>query len=1033
MELKLYNRLKQELLGDFVEAAESNNPEYQRRVAAYAPRVETGLPRPQARLIQGWVDRYNRLARAPVQLRYYQILALYFTEHVLASKRRRGEYLNQKALVYWMATGSGKTLLMHLNILQYIDHIGGLSAFDELQIVLTTPGVNLIVQHERELRPLIESLNRACNNRIKLTIASTAALLNKEPGYFKLPPHHRIHRLVLVDEGHIGLAGGANGTSMGAFKQLREDLLQPDNAFLFEYSATYHGIADKHVREYEEQIVYDYNYYRFFRDGYGKDYAIQKRGDDRFAAAGWEQREYFDTCFDTLADKLGVFHELRVSQARGSGEVPFTGQFPDKPLLAFMGNTVEDPKSEGQGDKDEVSDIRKILAYLARLDAKDKQRLAAVFNHQTAGRLTLTRCPGVQEEIWLSWGDGEYWGIINVGNGDKFFADSDEHPSLMDDGEMQVNLRKAPIVHARYHFEAIDGGASPINVLIGSRKFAEGWNCFRLSVIGLVNLGKSKGNKIIQIYGRGVRLKGLRGDGKRRFTEHNEDYSLLIRRDTPEYRLRRLETLNVFSLKRNYLQTFLDALERDMPITRQVSIEARPAVVHVGSGKERSFDEYRDKLSIFKLGDSATRDWDTPMQVSHDPASGQWHWRHCQNGSPESGTMPGFELAFDYRPDGQTASSEIQAELRSMLEAPDKRVFLPLFELQREITRWCLNSELQLYWGDGEQARRPTTLDLVNLVNRITYHQPLNERDLSSATAILEQLVFDVLDRIRHKVIYDICKRDYRYGEPLRQATGGAKGDFLDRYTVTCEFESNDDLAAFNRGYQADPTQLKLDIEEDRGQYHIYEPLLVPAVDAVRQRHKLKALRISPDKLNEGERKFLRDILAYLDQPQFANSPAEYYLMRNIESLRSIGLYLEDETRVFCPDFILWKVDDKAKRTDIIFFDPKGETGIIDRNSMQQNQKVTVATSGHLAELANKLKARHKRQFSVNSFILLRDSSQYGKTKTQTPTQNEIERIEEMQRHHVLRLDWHSHNENGDQIDRLIDGRSYLDMAFDVM
>ena len=450
MELKLYNRLKRALLGEFASRAENHDSDYQKQVENFASSQASGLPRPMARKIQKWLGDYNQLLARPFSLRYYQILALYFTEHVLEQKRAGKDFAEQKALVYWMATGSGKTLLMHLNVLQYIEHIGGGAAFDELQIILTTPGVNLIEQHERELGEVVRQLNRLYNNRIKLSVATTGALLNKEPGFFNLPDSSRLFRLILVDEGHIGLAGG--GKDLGAFKKLREDLLKPVNSFLFEYSATYHGIADKHVRDYEEQIVYDYNYYRFFKDGYGKDYALQSLSDDRFADAGKSEAPFFAATFDSLQDKLLAHQRLSVCQAQGAGELPFAGQFSHRPLLAFMGNTVEDPKNEGKGT-DEVSDIRKLLVWLARLTQAEREAYSSVFNGHYLGKLTLTRCPGVNDEIWLSWGEDEYWGLINVGNGDKFFSDCDEHPQLRhDNGDSLITLRKAPIVNSRYRW-----------------------------------------------------------------------------------------------------------------------------------------------------------------------------------------------------------------------------------------------------------------------------------------------------------------------------------------------------------------------------------------------------------------------------------------------------------------------------------------------------------------------------------------------------------------------------------------------------
>ena len=62
-------------------------------------------------------------------------------------------------------------------------------------------------------------------------------------------------------------------------------------------------------------------------------------------------------------------------------------------------------------------------------------------------------------------------------------------------------------------FDQINDVGSSVNVLIGSRKFMEGWDSFRVSSMGLMNIGKGEGSQIIQLFGRGVRLWG-------------EDYSL---------------------------------------------------------------------------------------------------------------------------------------------------------------------------------------------------------------------------------------------------------------------------------------------------------------------------------------------------------------------------------------------------------------------------------------------------------------------------------------------------------------------------
>jgi hypothetical protein len=79
----------------------------------------------------------------------------------------------------------------------------------------------------------------------------------------------------------------------------------------------------------------------------------------------------------------------------------------------------------------------------------------------------------------------------------------------------------------------------------------------------------------------------------------------------------------------------------------------------------------------------------------------------------------------------------------------------------------------------------------------------------------------------------------------------------------------------------------------------------VDSLRAIGVATSLKHIGISPDKLNAGEKKFLADILQFIDV-NYSRDHREFYLMRNVESLRSIGLYLEGETRAFYPDFVLW-------------------------------------------------------------------------------------------------------------------------------
>ncbi|MFN3920761.1 MAG: hypothetical protein ACK4JF_10855, partial [Methylohalobius sp.] len=88
---------------------------------------------------------------------------------------------------------------------------------------------------------------------------------------------------------------------------------------------------------------------------------------------------------------------------------------------------------------------------------------------------------------------------------------------------------------------------------IGAKKFIEGWNSWRVASMGLLNIGKNEGAQIIQLFGRGVRLKG-RGMSLKR--------SAALEGKHPKH-IGLLETLNIFAVRANYMAQFRDYLERE--------------------------------------------------------------------------------------------------------------------------------------------------------------------------------------------------------------------------------------------------------------------------------------------------------------------------------------------------------------------------------------------------------------------------------------------------------------------------------------
>lgn len=1009
MELKLYNYLRKEGL---------THPDVDFRETVYQDKLELydttlGLDVNILNSVQKHLKTYNTYLKTnqqqEVTLRYYQILALYFTELYLTKKEEHDFIFSKESLAYWMATGSGKTIIMHLNILQYIAHCKN---FRDFEIIMTTPGVNLIDQHERELTPFIEFLNTKYRNAVRLTIDTTSALLNKPNDFFDFPQSKSYRRLILVDEAHIGLSTTGNTGTDGAFMDLRRRL-NIENSFLFEYSATFHNISGDLEKDYEKSIIYDYNYNLFYKDGYGKDYYFQQVGDDVL------EKSFDDNLHRNLSvinEKIDLWHHIDYSVQK---DIFKASQHPDKPLIAFMGNTVNNKDKSAKNEDPEVSDITNIVNFLANLTDEQKATYKYLFNEEYTGKLTLTRNPETDDEILLSYGNGGYWGIVNVGNGAKFIND-------LENENVIKNPRDKVIVSniERYSFKNIDSQNSPINVLIGSRKFAEGWNCFRVSVIGLINLGSSKGNKIIQIFGRGVRIKGLKNNGKRTFLNHNEDY-FKLKNTKEEDKLRKIETLTVFSLKKSYLETFTGAVNKELEIIKKYEIEVNPSIIKLNDNTEVKFEEFRKRIPIFKLSkvDIAQR------RVSL-LANKSFKVQFNQNNNTKEDTVNNFSINLDYRPDRNTDGENIKGALANFIK--DYSVFINLNKLQNIISEFQEDNGLYI----NANSKQITINDILIFINEIKYKSSIDTTNIELIENIVIQVTTDFLKKLKNKVNWYINNSNYQYQELLNQSTDKVKGDFIDKYYILKTIEStkesrgkttfkkqkeiDEEVTAFENEIDAIAESLKIDTIGN----HIYNPLLREVRNNVDGE---KDLKITPDKLNAGEKKFVQDCANYFkDNKDFKDY--EIYLMRNVETLKSIGIYLNDDSQVFYPDFILWMIKDDT--IYINFIDPKGQMGMQDATTLLDNEKVKIAdktTNDTLIRLEKELSTTHNKTFILNSFLLLRDSSILGFNKPNDwIKENLIDK-------NIFRLNWHETDERGAVVstDNLPYKKSYLDLIIE--
>ena len=178
------------------------------------------------------------------------------------------------------------------------------------------------------------------------------------------------------------------------------------------------------------------------------------------------------------------------------------------------------------------------MGFCDRVDELYADILLRVFNASARQRLKLVNIKSSKGELALRVGDAEPFGLINIGDDAGFFGmaeDVEAFDSERDDFGGAL-------------FGTLNNKDSGLNVLIGSRKFTEGWSSWRVSTMGLLNMGQGEGSQIIQLFGRGVRLKGKGFSLKRSLPQ-----------DRPKgVHLDKLETLNIFGVRASYMAAFKD-------------------------------------------------------------------------------------------------------------------------------------------------------------------------------------------------------------------------------------------------------------------------------------------------------------------------------------------------------------------------------------------------------------------------------------------------------------------------------------------
>lgn len=824
-------------------------------------------------------------------------------------------------LAFWIATGGGKTLIMHANILQYRYYVEKHRKQRELnRIILLTPNEGLSQQHLREFQASgieAEIFNKDGTSLFtghSVEIIEITKLKDEMGDKTVAVDAFEGNNLVLIDEGHRGAAAG----EAGAWMRYRNALCE--KGFSFEYSATFAQAVrgnDTLTSLYSRCILFDYSYRYFYNDGFGKDYQILNLDSDTQAK---HLEVYLTACL------LAFFQQQKLYK---SNEAAFRAFHIEKPLWIFVGSKV----TATLATKD-ASDIVEILKFLARF-VKDRtssidnitqvlnqglvtatgknlfanrfaflnttglgaselfdEILATLFNAAGGGQLYVENLKGAPGEIALKIGaDNEPFGVINVGDDAKLVKLCAENGIETGEREFSDSL-----------FHGINKSDSSINVLIGSKKFTEGWNSWRVSTLGLMNIGATEGAQIIQLFGRGVRLKGFNHTLKRSARTALPDGVT-----RPKY-IELLETLSIFGIHADYMAQFRDFLEEEgLPADNERLEFFLPVIRNLGT---RPLKTIRLKKQINGIN---TEFGDAFRQLAPIPTLGL-PTEYLQKNQVVLNWYPKIQAI---KSKGMIGGDEDAAPHITHLQ-PQHIAFLDIEHLYFEIERY----KAERGWYNINITREA----IQKLLSDQSWYQlyiPEQELEMGNFARIYQwqeiaiALLKKYVDRyyIYAKREWEMPHLEYTDLSPsdpnlLLYETPGDGG-----YRIRIEDSQEEIVEKLN--------ELKAIIEngtlkdwEFRGMKalwfgkHLYQPLLYLEQGIV---------EISPVPLNKGEKDFVEDLKAFCDNNPKYLSGKEMYLLRNLSKGKGVGFF---EAGNFHPDFILWLLIGNMQY--VTFLDPKG-------------------------------------------------------------------------------------------------------------
>ncbi|QUV83628.1 DEAD/DEAH box helicase family protein [Chloracidobacterium sp. D] len=803
------------------------------------------------------------------------------------------EFINRMG--FWMATGSGKTLVI-VKLIELLGRLRRLGEVPPCDILFLTHRNDLIEQ----LRRHVAEFNTSHSDTpiVLHELKDYAAVKREQSSLFQEQGitvfYYRSDNLsaqqkekildfcnydndgkwfVLLDEAH-------KGDREDSKRQHIYSILSR-NGFLFNFSATFTDPRDIAT------TVYNFNLSEYIRRGYGKHLLVLQQ----------ELRAFKDKSEDYTGDekrKLVLKMLMLLAYARKMREekvVPAGNGLYHRPLMLVLVNSVNTQDADLELFFRELEQIaRQRVDKTTWQSAKDelgqelKQSPAFLFEDERV-KVDRSVWDGLSPEdircyVFNAGGGGEIEVLLRPSNRQEmaFKLKAADRPfALIKIGDISAWLKQklsgyeiAERFDDESLFARLNEDDSDINILMGSRSFYEGWDSNRPNVLCYINIGTGADAQkfILQSVGRGVRIEPIKNKRKRLLPLYNagEVEQNLFQRLKDA--VQPLETLFIFGTNRTALQTVLENLQ-----------------------KERPKEQWRT-LDVFKVNPEAEKA--CLLIPVYKPASAP---RAQQN------LIAKFEIARD----------ELDA-LRAFVQGADDRVLLALTDAepkQVKVLRGALQQN-SLFTNNGRQYG-----DLRRLLRRVVDYLGITPEEVDRL-----KLLEDEIRHFKHITVSleDISKEDISELETkvkrVKDYPTQVK-EVRELYGKVSPEEYEQRSREISRVEEFTRDGKRITIKHIAR--HYYLPIVLSEdgkADYIR--HIIKT---------ESEVKFIKDLEAYLSQPNNEFQQFDWWFFSKLdESLDEVYIpYYDPKTnRIarFKPDFIFWLCKDKRYR--IAFVDPKG-------------------------------------------------------------------------------------------------------------